>query len=59
MISEEGFFVAKLLCSLRVDFDIAKEQQVKTSSTVGMLVQFKNQKIILKKSRPGLNPWPK
>ena len=56
---EEGFFVAKLLCSLRVDFDIAKEQQVKTISTVGMLVQFKNLKIILKKSRPGLNPWPK
>jgi len=58
-MSEEGFFVAKLLCSLRVDFDIAKEQQVKTISTVDMLVQFKNLKIILKKSRPGLNPWPK
>jgi hypothetical protein len=59
MISEEGFFVAKLLCSLRVGFDIAKEQQVKTISKVGMMVQFKNLKIILKKSRPGLNPWPK
>jgi hypothetical protein len=59
MISEEGFFVAKLMCSMKVDFDIAKEQQVKTISTVGMLVQFKNLKIILKKSRPWLNPWPK
>jgi hypothetical protein len=32
MLSEEGFFVARLMCSMRVDFDIAKEQQVKTIS---------------------------
>jgi len=37
MVPEEGFFVAKLMCSMRIDFDIAKEQQIKMS-----LLQFQN-----------------
>jgi hypothetical protein len=32
MIPEEGFFVAKVMCSMRTDFDIAKEQQIKMIS---------------------------
>jgi hypothetical protein len=32
MVPEEEFFVAKLMCSMRIDFDIAKEQQIKMIS---------------------------
>lgn len=32
MVPEEGFFVAKLMCSMRIDFGIAKEQQIKMIS---------------------------
>jgi hypothetical protein len=32
MISKGGFFVANLMYSMKADFDIAKEQQVKTIS---------------------------
>jgi len=32
VIFEEGFFNAKLLCSMRANFNIAKEQQIKTIS---------------------------
>jgi hypothetical protein len=32
MVPEERFFVAKLMCSMRINFDIAKEQQIKMIS---------------------------
>jgi hypothetical protein len=32
MVPEEGFFVAKLMCSMRKDFAIATDQQIKMIS---------------------------
>jgi hypothetical protein len=32
MVPEERLFVAKLMCSMRIDFDMAKEQQIKMIS---------------------------